>query len=69
MIYFTDSARSARSWNLALISVKSTTSNKGQYLLAAEQLNEVLRIPVIDYLLVFVIAGLVALIYRRVRKG
>jgi hypothetical protein len=35
MIYFTDSARSARSWNLALISVKSTTSNKGQYLLAA----------------------------------
>ena len=34
-----------------------------------QQLNEVLRIPVIDYLLVFVIAGLVALIYRRVRKG
>ncbi len=34
-----------------------------------QQLNEVLRIPVIDYLLVFVIAGLVALIYRRARKG
>ena len=32
------------------------------------QINEVFRIPIIDYLLVFILAGLVALIYRRIRK-
>lgn len=34
-----------------------------------QQLNEVLRIPMIDYLLVFILAALVGLIYRRVRKS
>ena len=34
-----------------------------------QQINEILRIPMIDYLLVFILAGLVGLIYRRARKN
>ena len=33
------------------------------------QMNEILRIPVIDYLLVFVLAGLVILIKKLARKS
>jgi hypothetical protein len=54
-------------WIIALLFVVSIVlvySERGW-----KQLNEILRIPMIDYLLVFVLAGLIALIYKFTKKN